>query len=264
MLARQDIEQELGEHSPFRLEVFEEIGSTNDYLFEQGLGGAPSWTVVIADRQTRGKGRMGRRWESPPGVGLWFSLLLRPALTPRQLMPLNLIACLAVAEALEWFAHHRMKLPLTVQVKWPNDVYLAERKLCGILLQSHFDGPSLRFLVLGIGVNVNQTQAQFAGPLQQSAISLRMGTGRSWPREALFAHLLKTLYNWLKRFEEGTCRHWREAYLKRVLFLNQVVRIQTRQQHLEGTFVDVTPEGFLVLQGRDGRQVITAGDVLIL
>ncbi|RMG68121.1 MAG: biotin--[acetyl-CoA-carboxylase] ligase [Calditrichaeota bacterium] len=264
MLDRAQVEQALGSEHPFRLKVFEVVGSTNDFLFEQALAGAPAWTVAIADRQTRGKGRMGRRWESPSGVGLWFSVLLRPKLTPQQLMQLNLVSCLAVAEALESFAHRQMKLPLTLQLKWPNDVYLAERKLSGILLQSHFEGSALRFLVLGIGVNVNQTREQFPQQLRETAISLRMATGRVWPREVLFATVLKALYARLNRFEAGELGHWREAYLERVLYLNQTVHIQTRKQRLSGQFVGITREGFLILRGRDGDQIITAGDVLIL
>src|SRR4029450_6630083 len=127
--------------------------------------------LVVADHQTAGRGRLGRSWEAPPGVALLFSVLLKPP-PERDVPELSLVAGVAVAETLE------RTLGLSVQLKWPNDVMLRRKKVAGCLAEARDDS-----VVLGIGVNVNQTQEQ----LPEGAGSLRTLTGREWDREELLA-----------------------------------------------------------------------------
>jgi BirA family transcriptional regulator, biotin operon repressor / biotin---[acetyl-CoA-carboxylase] ligase len=139
----------------------------------------PEGALVVADHQTAGRGRLGRSWEAPPATALLFSVLLKPP-PERQLPELSLVAGVAVADALERL------LGLSVQIKWPNDVMLRRRKVAGCLAEARDDA-----VVLGIGVNVDQTAAQ----LPPNAGSIRTLTGRGWDREELLGHVLDDLGN---------------------------------------------------------------------
>ncbi len=181
--------------TPFagRLHYFSTIHSTNSYAIEQAQAGAASGSVYIADEQTAGRGRGGHAWHSAPESGLYVSVLLRPSLSPDAALPLSLATGIAVRHAIAEVCG------LTADIRWPNDVLLSGRKCCGILVETAVSGGAgegdtvqLRHVVVGIGINVNQTA--FPEDLASLATSLRIESGRAWPRQTLLLALLSALH----------------------------------------------------------------------
>lgn len=254
----------LSSRSPVYVTGFPELPSTNDHLNRMARGGAPEWTVVAADAQTKGKGRQQRFWHSAPGVGLWFSILLRPKMAPRFLNLVNLQATLTLAEYLESACATADDAPLKLDLKWPNDIWHKGRKVCGMLLEGKFEGMRLGHLVLGVGLNVNHTAADFPEELRETAGSLRIATGKEQDREALLAGFLERFYaNFPRRLEtEGDAIV--ERYLKRVLFRGQRVAVDTRKGRRTGVFDGITGDGFLILDVDGDLEHIAAGDVFPL
>jgi len=162
-----------------------ETGSTNRDVAALAQGGAEEGLVMVAGRQTAGRGRMTRVWFSPPGVNLYFSVLLRPAVEPGRAASLPLVAGLAVADALAGL------IPgLAVRIKWPNDILIGGKKLCGILCEMQAETDCVRHIVLGVGMNVNLTDDQLTGELRGRATSLRIEAGRTFSRVAVLAAVL--------------------------------------------------------------------------
>jgi BirA family biotin operon repressor/biotin-[acetyl-CoA-carboxylase] ligase len=172
-----------------RLEVWDRIGSTNDRLRELAAGGAAPLTTVIAEEQTAGRGRGGRRWDSPSGQGLWMSALLLPAAAEaRRLAPL--LVGLAACRALE-----RVTEGVPVRLKWPNDVLLDTRKAAGVLCEAAADGG----VVAGVGINVRQRLGDFPPELRDRAVSVEMATGHPVARSALAGAVLSEVRALLAR-----------------------------------------------------------------
>ena len=151
--------------------LYESTDSTNIRAVHLAESGAPHGTVVCADSQTGGRGRLGRTWESPPGVNLYLSLLIRPTIDSREAPRLTLVTAIALAEAVEDVAG------ISAALKWPNDLYIGGRKAAGILAEMSSDLDRLRHVVLGVGLNVNAAPEDFPADLQPKATSLRQETG---------------------------------------------------------------------------------------
>ena len=171
------------------LHCLDTIDSTNTYAKKLALSGAADGTVVIANNQTAGRGRMGRSFQSPRDKGIYLSVLLRPALTPDKLMPVTAMAGVAVCNAVEQVCGVRPGL------KWPNDPVIGNRKLCGILTEVSLEGETgrVQYLVLGIGINVSHTQEDFSPDVAQIATSLEVYLGRSVSRHELAAALIREI-----------------------------------------------------------------------
>ena len=164
----------------------EQVTSTNDVILDMAEQGAPHGAVCLADEQTAGRGRRGYRWFSPPGCGIWASILLRPGLPAARTPPLTLCAAAAVARALEAAAG------VTVEIKWPNDLLIRNRKVAGILAESRATAADEPVIVVGMGINVNHTRDLFPEDLADSATSLRIESGAPVPRQDLFLAILAT------------------------------------------------------------------------
>lgn len=167
--------------------VVEETASTNDLAWEAAERGAAAGFVVFAERQTKGRGQYGRRWESAPYQGLWFSVLLRPAMTLRESPRLTSLLAEAVAATIA------KETGCATTIKPPNDIYIAGRKVAGVLVQGRTAGDGSYLAVAGIGINVNQTIDDFPEELRASAGSLAMATGRKIGRSQLAIALLRKL-----------------------------------------------------------------------
>lgn len=257
------IESYLSTPSVFQLEVFDEIDSTNSYLSrecKQRL--LPEWLVVAAEHQSAGRGRYQRRWESPAGCALLFSLLLRPKIEVRFLNLINLFSAYCLAAYLEKISRERDQFPLTVGLKWPNDLWVDGRKLCGILLEAGFSGHELQHVILGIGLNVNQVEEDFPPQLREHAVSLHQLSGRSWDRAQLLGGFLDYYYQQYAHFFPYNYQPIVAMYEKKVLFRNQPVAIRIQEQTVRGIFSGLTPEGYLILRENGRERQITAGDVL--
>jgi BirA family biotin operon repressor/biotin-[acetyl-CoA-carboxylase] ligase len=255
-LASADAEPETGAFLREIL-VFEETGSTNDLAEGLGRQGVAGGVAIFAERQTAGRGRFGRRWESAAHRGLWFSLLLRPALPFAQWARLTTWAGAAVAAALEECAACR------AAIKWPNDVLLDGKKAAGILIEAGTDTDSQPFAVVGIGINANQQTEEFPPELGQSAISLRMASGRDVERPALAATVLHALAARSSLVESDFDQLLREA-TDRSALLGRWIRVQTGSGAAEGVAEALNPDGHLQLRTADGTlQTLSAGEVTL-
>ena len=165
------------------LYFFGEMESTNTYAFRLADQGAPEGTVVIANSQTRGRGRLQRRWESPPDVNLYASVILRPDIAPVLAPSLTLMAGVAVADLVSSYC------PGGVQLKWPNDVQVHRKKLAGILSEIKIVEKKIKFVILGLGVNINLSKEAIPHPLWGIATSLREETGMVWSRVEIVVKL---------------------------------------------------------------------------
>lgn len=240
------------------LEVVGEIGSTNDRAMAAGHEGAPEGLCVLADGQTTGRGRLGRTWVSPPGVGLYTSVLLRPKASPSRLPLLTLVAGLAVADAIQEVAD------LPPRLKWPNDVLLEGRKVAGILTELATSGAEVSHVVVGIGINVNHDVDDFPPELREAATSVSLQCGRPIARGMLAPAIFNRMDCWYELF----CRDQRgrivEAGRQRSATLGRPVQVLAGAEAWEGLAVDLDPDGALLVQDEVGslRRVV-AGDVSI-
>jgi len=238
-----------------RILYYPSVGSTNDVAQRLAAAGAPEGIVVLAEEQTAGRGRRGRRWIAPAGTCLLFSLLLRPPLSPPQCQRLTMACSLAIAESIE--CHTR----LPVGLKWPNDLMVKDKKVGGILVELGFDGEHLSHAIVGIGLNIN---LDFSSPevafLREQATSLAQELGTCVDREPLLAHIL----NRLEVRYMALCAGWSpyEAWRHRLVMLGQEVVLSGMGYRVEGWVEGVDQDGALWLRLRDGRRIrVLAGDV---
>lgn len=238
--------------------VFSETDSTNDLAMQRGRQGGAGGLAIFAERQTAGRGRFGRRWASASHRGLWFSLLLRPAL-PLALWPrLTTWAAVALADAIE------NALGMAPAIKWPNDVHLGGKKVAGILAESGTDTSGEPFAVVGIGVNVNHEPADFPEELLVRAGSLRMATGRLIDRPAFATALLCALDARLPEIS-ADFSNIIAAAARRSSLLGRWIRVQSGVDLLEGQAEELDANGHLLLRSVDGTlHQLTAGEVTVV
>jgi BirA family transcriptional regulator, biotin operon repressor / biotin---[acetyl-CoA-carboxylase] ligase len=239
-----------------RMTFLESVGSTNDAACAEAEKGAPEGTVVVAEEQTAGRGRLRRRWHSPSGLGIWMSVVLRPEVGSETAPGMTLCASVAVAKAV------RSLYPVDVSLKWPNDVMVKGKKLCGILTEMKASRRNVDFVVCGIGMNVNQTPEDFPVELREGAVSIMMATGKRVDRAELLAAMLEHLEEQYRKFcREGVASSLDEWRSMCPLF-GKRVRIKGRREAVEGIFFNIDDNGALVLRLDSGiHRSFLAGDV---
>jgi BirA family biotin operon repressor/biotin-[acetyl-CoA-carboxylase] ligase len=239
-----------------KLKVFAEAESTQRLAHDWVREGAPEGAVVVADRQTAGRGRMGRQWHSPPGKGLWFSMVLMPRLNVGRVPQLTLVAAAALCRSL------RRETGLDIGIKWPNDLLIRGRKCCGILIESIAEDERLQYAVAGIGLNVNLDAADFPPDLRETATSLSIEAGAAFDRERLFASFLnewESMYGLYLHRGFGVIRTIWEAHNAT---LHRRVAVATPEGETAGVAVAVDEHGGLVLRRDDGSHVtVYAGEL---
>lgn len=236
-----------------------EVDSTNRLALALAREGAPEGTVVLADSQTQGRGRLDREWQSPAGCNLYLSILLRPALLPAEMAQITLLAGVALAETVAAYC------PAGVGLKWPNDVLVGGRKICGILTEMRTAGLAAAAVVVGIGLNVNIAAADFAPGHRRLATSLREETGRELSRTAVALRLLATFDDWYGRFCREGFGPVREGWLARSEMAGRFVRVRFGDGLDEGWVEGIDRDGALLLKGPDGALLrVTAGDATLL
>jgi len=237
------------------IHAHDSVPSTNDAAFALAQEGAEHGEVVVAERQTRGKGRRGRVWESPPGLNLYLSVVLRPELPPQRAPELTLVGAVAVAETLR-------EAGAAADIKWPNDVLVAGRKVAGLLTELSADTERIRFAILGIGVNLNARREDFPPELAAQATSLREARGEAVPRALFTAALLANLERWLNVHAERGFEPVRERWTALSCTLGREVLVTSERSELRGTAVEIDAAGALVVRTADGRvERILSGDV---
>jgi BirA family biotin operon repressor/biotin-[acetyl-CoA-carboxylase] ligase len=240
-----------------RIEHFHKIGSTNTAAMEAASQGAPEGTVFLAEEQTAGRGRGAHLWESTRSAGIYCSVILRPALPPSDVLVLALAAGLAVRAAIE-----EIEPGIKPDLKWPNDVLVEGKKICGILAEMNAEATRVRYVVVGIGLNVNH--GSFPEELKEQATSLRMITLSKWPRVEVAAALLKSLereYRFLLESAQA-----RQSILQRfseqsTWVRGKRVRVDENGSTLEGTTEGLDERGFLQVRTARGLQKVLSGTV---
>ncbi len=232
------------------------VGSTNTAAMEAAAAGAAEGSVFVAEQQTAGRGRAANQWYSARSAGIYCSLVLRPALLPSDVLVLALASGLAVHSAVQ-----EIDSRVNVDLKWPNDVLIAGKKVCGILIEMHAEVTRVKHVVVGFGINVNQKN--FPPDLASIATSLGMATGTEWSRVELCGALLKSLDREYRNLLENP--EARNSVLQR--FQERSSSVQGRQVQVEekGGFEGVTEgldgRGFLQVRTAQGLRTVLSGTV---
>jgi len=231
------------------------VSSTMDEAFQLALQGEKEGTVICAEKQTKGRGRMGRVWESPKSKGIYLSVILRPSLAPSDIARLTLLAGVAVCEAINEVAD------VNAQIKWPNDVLIKGKKVAGILTELNAEMERVRFCIIGLGVNVNTP----LGSVFKNATSLRIETQKKCSRVQLTQEILKKLDAWyivLKK--EGfspIINRWKALSST----LGRNIHLKDQNNDVEGKAVDLDEYGGLMIKTKSGVVVKRmSGDVIEL
>ncbi len=240
-----------GEH----LHHFYKIGSTNTAAMAAAAEGAPEGSVFLAEEQTAGRGRGANSWQSPRSTGIYCSAVVRPKLPPSEVLILSLAAGLAVRAAIQ-----QVDSRVSADLKWPNDILIGGKKTCGILTEMNAEATRVRYIVVGIGINVNQSSF----PKELQANSLRLVTGSEWSRVELVAALLKSLDREYRQLLEDPSA--RESIRRRFAGSSswtqgKAVRIEENGAAFEGTTEGLDSRGFLQVRTPKGLQTVLSGTV---
>ena len=230
-----------------RIHYFREIDSTMDAARDLAKRGAKDGTIVIAETQTQGRGRLSRKWLSPEG-GIYFTVILRPRISPAYAPRINLMAAIAVATTI------RKLSGLKAELKWPNDVLITGKKVCGILAEMDAEMDMINFVNVGIGINANSS----VSGSQKGAVSLRDMLGREVCRRDLLSLLINEIERWQPRLmQEDLLKNWRELSAT----LDKEVRVMSLGEQVRGRAMDIDATGALILRGMDGSlRTVLVGD----
>ena len=241
-----------------RIQFFNTITSTNDVLKQLASQGAPEGTVLVADCQTGGRGRLGRSFLSPSGVGIYLSVLLRPSCSPSALMHLTCASASATCDAVERAAGFRPG------IKWTNDIVYQSRKLSGTLteLSIHPDG-STAYAVIGTGINCNQSMEDFPPEIREIAASIKMISGREIDRSLVAARLIDAWYDMSRELltnQKGILA----AYRRDCVTLGRKISVLQKDSVRHGTALDVDEAGALIVRFEDGTvETVNSGEVSV-
>jgi BirA family biotin operon repressor/biotin-[acetyl-CoA-carboxylase] ligase len=240
-----------------RIEFHEEIESTNTEALHLAQQDAPEGTVVIAEAQSSGRGRLDRIWESPPAMNLYLSVILRPDITAVSASLIPLMVGVAVAEVISQYCKGRVRL------KWPNDILIDGKKICGILTEMRTRADRVAFIIAGIGVNLNMQKLHFPRELRETATSLRIETECEIDRLDFSVRLIETLEHWYRIFLNGGQDHIRQSWLKYADIIGRRIEVVFKSDIQRGTVVGLDENGALLIRGETGVQQVLAGDVYI-
>lgn len=252
LLSRLDGSQVIGRD----IRVFQKTTSTNDIVEKLARDGVAEGVVVFAESQTQGRGRLGRAWVSPPGKGLWFSVLLRPQIAPQAVTRLTIAAAASLARTVQSVTG------VVPRIKWPNDLLVNGRKISGILTELSAELDHVKYVILGIGMNINLTEADFPADLKPIATSLRVAAKREINRPEFAAELLRQLDRDYRRLSEGQFQRVAEEWEALSGTLGSEVEVRTGDRVVRGRAESLDPDGALLVRTQHGRiERIIGGDV---
>jgi len=236
-----------------KIYYYQTLNSTMDVAFEIALKGAEEGTLVVAEAQSKGRGRLNRQWVSPKYKGIYLSLILRPKLLPQETPLLTLLAGVAVCEAI------KEQTGISANIKWPNDILINEKKIGGILTELNAEIDTVHFVIVGIGLNVNTDKSL----LPSGATSLKEETAKEYNRADLLRKILKKMeinyHIFKKQGPYATLEKWRALSST----LGQRIKVICQKEHIEGEALDIDIDGGLLVRKDSGFiEKIMAGDVL--
>ena len=234
------------------IHYFDYLASTMDQAMQLGMDGAVSGTLVLAESQTKGRGRLGRGWLSPKYKGIYLSLILRPKMPPAACPILTLMSAVSICEAI------KEVVDLDVQIKWPNDVFIHHKKIAGILTEMNAEVDKVNFVVIGIGLNVNNDKKS----LIAQATSLKEQHGAGINRVVLLQELLRRIENNYLLLEDKGSQEIINKWRNFTLTLGTRVKIDYQNKHIEGQATDIDADGALLIRKDSGlTQKVSSGDV---
>jgi len=236
-----------------KIHYFESVSSTMDLAIQLGMRGSPEGTLVVAETQTKGRGRLGRSWISPKYKGIYLSLILKPEILPAQSPVITLLVSISICEAIKEITG------LDAKIKWPNDIFIQNKKIGGILTELNAEMDRIHFLVIGIGLNVNNDK----NSLLPGAISLKEVKLENISRVGLAQEVLRKIekdyLSFQKQGSQEIINRWRNYNIT----LGRRVKISCHKEHLEGRAVDIDNDGGLLIRDDSGLiQKVMAGDVV--
>jgi len=236
---------------------FNKVSSTNNVARAYAADGVLEGTLIIAEEQIKGKGRLGRKWISPSG-GIWFSIILRPEISPIDASKITILTGVAVAKAIE------IETGLKVQLKWPNDVLIDGKKVVGILSEMSAEADKVNFVVVGLGINVNFDMKVFPEELRDKATTLKKLLGIEVDRVILFKTVLKEFEKAYFSLKEGDFKKVLSEWRNLCEMLGKRVKILALDKEMEGEALDIDEHGGLLLRLPSGEiRTVYSGDVTI-
>ena len=242
-----------------KIHFLEEVDSTNIYAAKLVQQGATEGEVVIADCQTHGRGRMERVWHSPPGKNLFTSIILKPLISPSSASQMTLMAGVAVAELISDFC------PGRVTLKWPNDVLIDGKKVCGILTEMKTKGDKIDYVIVGIGININMETGDFTEELQGSSTSLKEETTEHISRADFAAGLYNYFEKWYHTLITEGFDPIRDRWMKYSGIIGREIEVRAKKSKKRGRVVELDDMGALMIHDkREQKSRILSGDVTLI
>lgn len=241
------------------IRVFQETSSTSDVVEKFARDGVKEGVVVFAESQTKGRGRLGRRWLAAPGTSLLFSILLRPDIHPNSSTQIMVASAVALTRAI------RQQTGCAPEIKWPNDLLCGGRKIAGILTELNAELDHVKYMIVGIGVDVNQEKHEFPEEIRQTASSLRVETGRRIHRAELASSIIAELDKDYARIASGQFPAIADEWERQCATLGRRVAIRIGDRQVEGTAESLDADGALLIRSQHGRlERIIGGDVTLI
>lgn len=236
---------------------YKTIDSTNDLAASLSVKkNLASGTVIIADMQEKGKGRLGRRWLSPPGLNIYMSVILKPEMAPRDATLLTVLSAVAGAVAI------RGESGLQASIKWPNDLIVSGRKIGGILTEVRTDPDKINVAIIGIGINVNIEAAEFPDEIRTIGTSLKAETGQHYSRSRIIVRILREIESWFHILKKDGRVPLLQEWKRLSSTLGKEVKVTTGEEIISGTAEDIDDEGMLIMRLPSGiKRRISAGDL---
>ena len=239
-----------------KIVVYDKIDSTNKKAAELAYAGKDEGTVIVAEAQTSGKGRRGKKWVSPPGTGLWFSIILRPAISAGESQFLTINASLAVYKALD-------ELNFRVDIKWPNDILINNKKVCGILSELSASSTEINHAITGIGINVNQKS--FNKDIEDKATSLFIIKEKEIDRVILLQNILNYFEDYYQKFLNGKRDELLEDWKSKIGLIGKKIYVKNEKEEYEAKAIDIAKDGRLVVIKNNGDKIkLWAADTSII
>ncbi len=237
---------------------YQSVKSANDIAVRLAETGAPDGTIVTAEQQTGGRGRFGRVWHSPPGCGVYLSVILRPTLHPEQAPGMSIMTALALAETLA------EELPGKIQIKWPNDVLISGKKTAGILTELTADHKRISYVVIGVGININHRSEDFPDELKPIATSVRIGLRKKCDRIELLQRFLVFLEREYRQYEKSLLKNSHKKIRMYSSLIGSEVSLKSGRRQITGTVVDIDRNGALMLEIDGQVRAVTSGEVTVI